>query len=160
MKNSLIVLLLTAAIVAAQAQAAPAGQQQPQPGAAAPVQQKKVIQDPNEYNAYVAAVNATVRQAGGGECLHPGVQLCVRGERRRLGPRLVSGSLAGHGQAARALVGAAHAIFRSTIPACFGDLRRPCAPAKPPGKRRRTPTRIPSDGNSAAANTASPTTAR
>ncbi|HVJ05057.1 MAG TPA: hypothetical protein VM578_05260 [Candidatus Saccharimonadales bacterium] len=60
MKKSLIVLLLAAANVAAQAQAAPAGQQQPAPGAAAPgEQQKKVIQDPNEYNAYVAAVNAT-----------------------------------------------------------------------------------------------------
>jgi tetratricopeptide (TPR) repeat protein len=57
MKKSLIVLLLAAASVAAQAQAAPAGQQQPQPGASAPVQQKKVIQDPSEYNAYVAAVN-------------------------------------------------------------------------------------------------------
>jgi hypothetical protein len=62
MKKSLIVLLLAAASVAAQAQAAPAGQQQPAPapGAATPgEQQKKVIQDPNEYNAYVAAVNAT-----------------------------------------------------------------------------------------------------
>jgi hypothetical protein len=60
MKKSLIVLLLAAASVAAQAQDAPAGQQQPAPGAAAPgAQQKKVIQDPNEYNAYVAAVNAT-----------------------------------------------------------------------------------------------------
>jgi hypothetical protein len=60
MKKSLIVLLLAAASVAAQAQDAPAGQQQPAPGAAASgAQQKKVIQDPNEYNAYVAAVNAT-----------------------------------------------------------------------------------------------------
>jgi hypothetical protein len=60
MKKSLIVLLLAAASVAAQAQAAPAGQQQPAPGATAPgEQQKKVIQDPNEYNAYLAAVNAT-----------------------------------------------------------------------------------------------------
>jgi tetratricopeptide (TPR) repeat protein len=58
MKKSLIVLLLAAASVAAQS--APAGQQQPAPGAAAPgEQQKKVIQDPNEYNAYVAAVSAT-----------------------------------------------------------------------------------------------------
>jgi hypothetical protein len=60
MKKSLIVLLLAAASVAAQAQAAPAGQQQPAPGAAAPgEQQKKIIQDPTEYNAYVAAVGAT-----------------------------------------------------------------------------------------------------
>jgi hypothetical protein len=60
MKKSLIVLLLAAACIAGQAQDAPAGQQQPAPGAAAsPQQQKKVIQDPNEYNAYVAAVNAT-----------------------------------------------------------------------------------------------------
>jgi hypothetical protein len=60
MKKSLIVLLLAAASLAAQAQAAPAGQQQPAPGAAAPAEQpKKVIQDPNEYNAYVAAVSAT-----------------------------------------------------------------------------------------------------
>jgi hypothetical protein len=58
MKKSLIVLLLVAAGVAAHAQDAPAGQQQPAPGANAQ-QQKKVIQDPNEYNAYVAAVNAT-----------------------------------------------------------------------------------------------------
>jgi len=57
MKKSLIVLLLAAASMAAQAQAAPAGQQQPASGAAAPA--KKVIQDPNEYNAYLAAVNAT-----------------------------------------------------------------------------------------------------
>ncbi len=59
MKKSLIVLLLAATGVAAQAQGAPAAQQQPAPGSAAPAQQKKVIQDPNEYNAYVAAVNAT-----------------------------------------------------------------------------------------------------
>ena len=53
-------MLLAAATVAAQAQAAPAGQQQPAPGATAPGdQQKKVIQDPNEYNAYIAAVGAT-----------------------------------------------------------------------------------------------------
>ncbi len=58
MKKSLIVSLLVVAGVAAQAQA-PAGQQQPAAGASAPAQQqKKVIQDPNEYNAYVAAVNA------------------------------------------------------------------------------------------------------
>jgi hypothetical protein len=58
MKKSLIVLLLAAVSVAAQS--APGGQQQPAPGAAAPgEQQKKTIQDPNEYNAYVAAVNAT-----------------------------------------------------------------------------------------------------
>ncbi len=60
MKKSLIMLLLVAAGVVAQAQGAPAGQQQPAPGApAAGQQQKKVIQDPNEYNAYVAAVNST-----------------------------------------------------------------------------------------------------
>ena len=60
MKKSLFVLLLAAASMAAQAQAAPAGQQQPSPGVVpAGEQQKKVIQDPNEYNAYVAAVNAT-----------------------------------------------------------------------------------------------------
>jgi tetratricopeptide (TPR) repeat protein len=60
MKKSLIVLLLAAGSVLAQAQDAPAGQQQPAAGApAAGQQQKKVIQDPNEYNAYVAAVNAT-----------------------------------------------------------------------------------------------------
>jgi len=52
-------LLLAAASVAAQAQDAPAGQQQPAPGAAAPAQQKKTIVDPNEYNAYIAAVGAT-----------------------------------------------------------------------------------------------------
>jgi hypothetical protein len=59
MKKSLILLLLAAASLAAQAQGAPAGQQQPAPGAATPGQQRKTIQDPNEYNAYVAAVNAT-----------------------------------------------------------------------------------------------------
>jgi hypothetical protein len=60
MKKSLVVLLLAAASVAAQAQDAPAGQQQPAPAAAAPAQQqRKVIQDPSEYNAYIAAVNAT-----------------------------------------------------------------------------------------------------
>jgi tetratricopeptide (TPR) repeat protein len=72
MKKSLIVLLLAVGSLAAQAQdapaaqqqpapdAAPAAQQQPAPGTAAPAaQQKKVIQDPNEYNAYVAAVNTT-----------------------------------------------------------------------------------------------------
>jgi hypothetical protein len=60
MKKPLIVLLLAAASLAAQAQAAPADQQQPASGAAAPsAQQKKTIQDPNEYNAYVAAVSAT-----------------------------------------------------------------------------------------------------
>lgn len=61
MKKLISVLLLAAASMAAQAQAAPAGQQQPAPGAAAAPgeQPKKVIQDPNEYNAYVAAVNAT-----------------------------------------------------------------------------------------------------
>jgi hypothetical protein len=59
MKKYLIVSMLVVAAVSAQAQA-PAGQQQPAPGASAPAQQqKKVIQDPNEYNAYVAAVNAT-----------------------------------------------------------------------------------------------------
>jgi len=58
MKKSLIVLLLAAASVAAQAQDAPAGQQQPAPADATPSQQqKKVIQDPTEYNAYVAAIN-------------------------------------------------------------------------------------------------------
>ncbi len=57
MKKFLIVLLLVAAGMAAQE--APAGQKQPAPGASATGQQKKVIQDPNEYNAYVAAVNAT-----------------------------------------------------------------------------------------------------
>jgi tetratricopeptide (TPR) repeat protein len=57
MKKSLIVLLLVAVGVAAQE--APAGQQQSAPGANAAGQQKKVIQDPNEYNAYVAAVNST-----------------------------------------------------------------------------------------------------
>ncbi len=58
MKKYLIVLLLVAAGIAAQE--APAGQQQPAPGTSATSQQqKKVIQDPNEYNAYVAAVNAT-----------------------------------------------------------------------------------------------------
>jgi hypothetical protein len=59
MKKFLSVLLIAAASVAAQAQAAPAGQQQPATGAATPGEQKKIIQDPNEYNAYVAAVNAT-----------------------------------------------------------------------------------------------------
>jgi hypothetical protein len=59
MKKSLIVLLLAGASLAMQAQAAPAGQQQPASGASAPAAQKKVIQDPNEYNAYVAAINAT-----------------------------------------------------------------------------------------------------
>jgi tetratricopeptide (TPR) repeat protein len=58
MKKSLIVLLLAATSLAAQAQAAPAGQQQPASGAATPDQQKKVIQDPNEGSAYVAAINA------------------------------------------------------------------------------------------------------
>jgi tetratricopeptide (TPR) repeat protein len=58
MKKSLIMLLLAAVSIAA-AQAAPAGQQQPAAGAAAPQPQKKVIQDPAEYNAYVAAANAT-----------------------------------------------------------------------------------------------------
>ena len=58
MKKSLVVLLLAAASVAAQAQAAPAAQQQPAPGATAPApQQRKVIQDPNEYNAYIAVIN-------------------------------------------------------------------------------------------------------
>ncbi|PSH04437.1 MAG: hypothetical protein CXZ00_06310 [Acidobacteria bacterium] len=60
MKKSLIMLFLAAATLAAQAQAAPAGQQQPASGtAAAGEQHKKIIQDPNEYNAYVAAVNTT-----------------------------------------------------------------------------------------------------
>jgi tetratricopeptide (TPR) repeat protein len=60
MKKSLIVLLLAALSVAAQAQAAPAGEQPSAAGAAAAGdQQKKVIQDPIEYNAYIAAVNAT-----------------------------------------------------------------------------------------------------
>jgi tetratricopeptide (TPR) repeat protein len=57
MKKSLIVLLLAAVSMAA-AQAAPAGQQQPAAGAT-PAPQKKVIQDPAEYNAYMAAVNST-----------------------------------------------------------------------------------------------------
>jgi tetratricopeptide (TPR) repeat protein len=57
MKKSLIVLLLAAASAVALAQAAPAGQQQPASGAT-PDQQKKVIQDPQEGNAYMAAVNA------------------------------------------------------------------------------------------------------
>src|ERR1022692_3581328 len=60
MKKSLVVLLLAAASAAAQAQGAPAAQQQPAAGAAAPApQQKKEIRDPNEYNAYIAAINAT-----------------------------------------------------------------------------------------------------
>jgi hypothetical protein len=60
MKKSLIVLLLAAASATALAQATPAGQQQPAPGAATPGEQpKKVIQDPGEYNAYLAAVNAS-----------------------------------------------------------------------------------------------------
>jgi len=57
MKKSLIVLLLAVG-VAAQAQTAPAGQPQSAPGAAASQQQKKVIQDPGEYNAYLAAVKS------------------------------------------------------------------------------------------------------
>lgn len=57
-KVPLIVLLLAAAGLAAQTQAAPAGFGQQAP-AAAPAPQKKVIQDPNEYNAYIAAANAT-----------------------------------------------------------------------------------------------------
>jgi hypothetical protein len=60
MKQFLMVLLLVSASVAAQAQAAPAAQQ-PAPATAAPAQQpaqqKKVIQNPEEYNAYVAAIN-------------------------------------------------------------------------------------------------------
>jgi tetratricopeptide (TPR) repeat protein len=60
MKKSVIVLLLAATSLAVQAQAPPAGQPQPAPGPAAPAgQQRKVIQDPTEYNAYVAAVNET-----------------------------------------------------------------------------------------------------
>jgi hypothetical protein len=60
MKKSVIVLLLAATSMAVQAQAPPAGQQQPASGTAAPAEQpKKVIQDPAEYNAYVAAANAT-----------------------------------------------------------------------------------------------------
>jgi hypothetical protein len=60
MKKSVFVLLLAASSLAVQAQASPAGQQQPAPGTTAPGgQQRKIIQDPNEYNAYVAAVNAT-----------------------------------------------------------------------------------------------------
>jgi len=60
MKKPLIVLLLVALSVAAQSQSAPAGQQQPASGATAPsAQQKKTIQDPGEYNAYVAAISAT-----------------------------------------------------------------------------------------------------
>ena len=70
MKQSLMVLLLASAGLAAQAQTPPAtqpqpapantapAQQQPAPGAAAPAQQpKKVIQNPDEYNAYIAAIN-------------------------------------------------------------------------------------------------------
>jgi hypothetical protein len=57
MRKSLIVLLLASASMAAQTQATPAGQQQPVPGTAAPAGQQKTIQDPNEYNAYVAAIN-------------------------------------------------------------------------------------------------------
>lgn len=57
MKKYLVALLLAAG-VSAQAQAAPAAQQQQTAPASAPAQ-KKVIQDPNEYNAYIAAVNAT-----------------------------------------------------------------------------------------------------
>lgn len=56
MKKSLITMALAAALLA-QAQAAPAPQQTA-PGAAS-AQQKKVIQDPAEYNAYIAAINAT-----------------------------------------------------------------------------------------------------
>lgn len=53
MKKFLIVLLLAAATtIAAHAQAAPAGQQQPGD------QQKKVIQDPAEGSAYIAATSA------------------------------------------------------------------------------------------------------
>jgi tetratricopeptide (TPR) repeat protein len=60
MKKSLVVLLLAAASVAAQAQDTPAAQQQPAAGAAPPAsQQRKEIRDPNEYNAYLAALNAT-----------------------------------------------------------------------------------------------------
>ena len=60
MKKSLIVLLLAAASVAAQAQDAPAGQQQPAPGAAAArSSRRKLSRIRTEYNAYVAAVNAT-----------------------------------------------------------------------------------------------------
>ncbi|MDR3764516.1 MAG: hypothetical protein P4M01_10510 [Acidobacteriota bacterium] len=56
MKKFLFVLLLAAATTAAQAQAAPAGQQQPSD------QQKHVIQDPAEGNAYMAAANAATPQ--------------------------------------------------------------------------------------------------
>ena len=60
MKKSVFVLLLAASSLAVQAQAPPAGQQQAAPGTTAPgAPQRKIIQDPNEYNAYVAAVNAT-----------------------------------------------------------------------------------------------------
>lgn len=59
MKKYLVTLLFAAASVAAHAQAAaPAAQQQTTPQTA-PAPQKKVIQDPAEYNAYIAAVNAT-----------------------------------------------------------------------------------------------------
>lgn len=64
MKNSLMVLLLASAGLAL-AQNPPAGQQQPGAPApsssapAAPAQQRKVIQNPDEYNAYVAAINTT-----------------------------------------------------------------------------------------------------
>jgi hypothetical protein len=52
MRKLLMVLLLAALSAAAQAQgAAPASPQ--------PAQQRKVIQDPKEYNAYIAALNAT-----------------------------------------------------------------------------------------------------
>lgn len=61
MKKSLIVLLLAAAAtLAAQTQAAPSGQfGAASPSTAAPQPQKKVIQDQNEYAAYMAALNAT-----------------------------------------------------------------------------------------------------
>lgn len=55
MKKFLFVLLLAAATLAAHAQAAPAAQQQP-------ADQKKVIQDPAEGTAYLAAVNASTPQ--------------------------------------------------------------------------------------------------
>src|SRR6266540_4952608 len=53
--------LLACAVPAVQAQTPPAAQQQPAPAEAAPAQQqpKKIIQNPDEYNAYIAAINTT-----------------------------------------------------------------------------------------------------
>jgi tetratricopeptide (TPR) repeat protein len=55
MRKLLMVLLMAALSVAAQAQTAGAAPASPQ---AQPAQQRKVIQDPKEYNAYIAALNA------------------------------------------------------------------------------------------------------